>query len=58
MALEITRYCPSCGSEQPFYMTASTLIQLGKKTKWRCGECDYAIVRVGDEIEADAMAES
>ena len=57
MSLEITRYCPSCGSDRTFYLTASTLIQLGQKTKWRCRECEHALVRIGEEIEADAMSE-
>jgi len=56
MSLEIQHYCPECGEESTFYRIASTLLHLGEKTKWRCGECDHAFVRIGSEIEADSLA--
>jgi rubredoxin len=53
MSLETQHYCPECGEERTFWRTASTLVHLGEKTKWQCGECDYGFVRIGD-IESDA----
>jgi rubredoxin len=53
MSLETRHYCPECGEERTFWRTASTLVHLGEKTKWQCGECDYGFVRIGD-IESDA----
>ncbi|MFC7154514.1 hypothetical protein ACFQPA_03475 [Halomarina halobia] len=58
MSLEIRHYCPQCGGEREFYRTASTLIHLGEKTKWRCAECDHAIVKIGDDIVADTDADA
>lgn len=57
MSLEITRYCPRCGEDRTFWRTASTRLQLGEKTKWRCSECSYGFVRIdGIESDADALA--
>lgn len=38
--------CPTCGEEREFYLTASTQLHLGEKTKWRCSECQYGFVEV------------
>jgi rubredoxin len=48
MGLEQEHDCPVCGQPRTFWLTASTTLHLGEKTKWRCSECDYAFVRVGD----------
>jgi len=48
MSLETEHHCPVCGEERTFWRTASTLVHLGKKIKWRCSECDYSFVRIGD----------
>jgi rubredoxin len=56
MSLETEHYCPQCGEETEFYRTASTKLHLGLKTKWRCSQCDYGFVRIGDDIESDADA--
>lgn len=53
MSLEIIHYCPNCEREHNFYQTASTLIQLGEKTKWSCPDCEYGFVKIG-AIESDA----
>ncbi|WP_330630880.1 DUF7838 family putative zinc beta-ribbon protein [Halocatena halophila] len=53
MSLEIEHTCPECASVTTFYRTASTLVQLGEKTKWSCTDCDYGFVKIG-EIESDA----
>lgn len=53
MALERQHHCPRCGEEKTFWRTASTLVHLGEKTKWRCSDCDYSYVMIGD-IESDA----
>jgi transposase-like protein len=54
MSLEMEHECPQCGGEQKFYRSASTTLHLGEKSKWRCTECDYGFVRVGDEIDSSA----
>ena len=53
MALETRHHCPRCGEEKTFYRTASTLVHLGEKTKWRCSDCEYGYVSI-DGIESDA----
>jgi transposase-like protein len=52
MSLEMEHDCPRCGGQQEFYRSASTTLHLGEKTKWRCTECDYGFVRIGDEIDS------
>ncbi|MFB6160437.1 MAG: hypothetical protein ABEJ61_04575 [Haloferacaceae archaeon] len=54
MALELERRCPECETVRPFYRSASTLLALGEKTKWRCPECGYGFARVGEDIETTA----
>lgn len=57
MGRKLRRRCPHCGTEQSFYLAASTNLHLGEKTKWRCPECDYGFVRIGDVLDtADASA--
>lgn len=51
MVLELEHACPACGISHTFYRTASTRLALGEKTKWRCPECGYGFVRIGDDIE-------
>jgi rubredoxin len=51
MAMELTRTCPECGTEREFYRAASTHLHLGVKTKWRCPECGYGVVRIDGDIE-------
>jgi len=58
MAPQTEHRCPSCETETSFHRTASTLVHLGEKTKWRCEECDHAIVRIGTDIEVDAPVRS
>lgn len=53
MSLETTHYCPDCEQETEFWCTASTLVHIGEKTKWRCSDCEYGFVKIGD-IESDA----
>jgi rubredoxin len=58
MSESVTRECPSCGEPTEFWLTASTLVHLGEKTKWRCSECNYAFVLVGDvDTSASATAD-
>ena len=56
MAMEIERDCPECGGERSFYRAASTELHLGEKTKWRCTDCDYGVVLIGDDIDSSASA--
>lgn len=51
MPLEREERCPQCGVERTFYRTASTTLHLGEKTKWRCGECEYGVVRINDVVD-------
>lgn len=37
--------CPDCGSAE-FYQSASMKIQLGRKKKWRCTDCEYGFVTI------------
>jgi ribosomal protein L37AE/L43A len=48
MSLEMDHDCPACGEERTFWRTASTHLHLGEKIKWRCSECEYGFVRIGD----------
>lgn len=52
MASELEHECPRCGQERTFYRSASTTLHLGLKTKWRCPECGYGLVRVDGEIDS------
>ncbi|MFC6724240.1 hypothetical protein ACFQE1_07605 [Halobium palmae] len=54
MSLEMEHDCPECGGSREFYRSASTTLHLGEKTKWRCTDCDYGFVRIGDEIDSSA----
>jgi predicted RNA-binding Zn-ribbon protein involved in translation (DUF1610 family) len=49
MSLEMEYDCPECGNHQ-FWKTASMKLHLGTKTKWRCSECGYGFIRIGDDI--------
>lgn len=53
MSLEMDHECPSCGEVRPFWLTASTKLHLGKKTKWACPECEYGLVLI-DDIDSSA----
>ncbi|WP_201740173.1 DUF7838 family putative zinc beta-ribbon protein [Salinigranum halophilum] len=55
MSLEMEHHCPDCGEERTFWRSASTLVHLGEKVKWRCSECEYGLVRIGD-IDTSAEA--
>lgn len=56
MAMEQTHFCPSCGEEQTFYRSGSTLLHLGEKVKWACPECDYGFVEVNGIVSDAADA--
>ena len=56
MSLERDHDCPTCEEERTFYRAASTTLRLGEKVKWRCPECGYSFVTIGDEIDATATA--
>ncbi|AFK20091.1 MULTISPECIES: DUF7838 family putative zinc beta-ribbon protein [Haloferax] len=55
--LEIERDCPVCGNDT-FYLAASMLVHLGKKTKWHCTECDYGYIHITDDVETYVEAEA
>lgn len=56
MSLELETYCPVCGGDREFYKAASTTVHLGRKEKWRCTECDYGFVRIGDSVDTSQAA--
>lgn len=48
MSLEKEMKCPQCEAVVSFYRTAAMNTQLGEKQKWRCPECEYGFVQVGE----------
>ena len=54
MSLEMDHYCPVCEETRTFWLTASTELHLGEKTKWRCPECDYGLVLIGEGVDSSA----
>lgn len=54
--LELSRRCPECDAERTYYLTASTTLHLGTKTKWRCPECEHRFVRIDDEVDTGEAA--
>lgn len=56
MSEELTQHCPHCDEERDFYLAASTNLHLGKKTKWRCPECDYGFVRIDNVVDTRTNA--
>jgi predicted RNA-binding Zn-ribbon protein involved in translation (DUF1610 family) len=52
MTLSLEEECPECGDED-FYKAASTRLQLGRKQKWHCTNCDYGFVNI-DGIDTRA----
>ena len=53
MSLEKDVDCPECEGTS-FYRSASMLLHLGEKTKWRCSECGYGFVAINgiDTLQA------
>jgi len=45
------RTCPSCGERESFTQIATTTLNLGEKTKWRCDSCGYRTVRIGSAVD-------
>jgi len=45
------RSCPSCGENESFTQVATTTLNLGEKTKWRCDACGYRSIRIGSAID-------
>ena len=56
MSLELEHYCPSCGEDREFYKAASMTVQLGRKEKWHCPECDYGFVRIDGNVDTSQAA--
>ena len=54
MTMELSRTCPNCEEERTFYLSASTNLHLGEKTKWACPECDHAFVKINDVVDTSA----
>lgn len=54
MSMELTRTCPNCEEERNFYLSASTNLHLGEKTKWICPECNYGFIRIDGAIDTGA----
>lgn len=51
MSISQKQICPSCGEQQSFMQVASTNLNIGEKTKWRCQECGYRSVRIGSAVD-------
>ena len=45
MTLSLEEDCPECGEDE-FYKAASTRLQLGRKMKWHCANCDFGFVTI------------
>ena len=59
MSLSMEHECPVCEGTEEFWRTASTMLHLGEKTKWRCSTCEYSLVIVdGIDTSADDLAEA
>lgn len=56
MSLERDHDCPTCDEERTFYRAASTMVRLGEKVKWRCPDCEYSFVTIGDDVDSSATA--
>jgi len=56
MSLEREQMCPECGEERAFYRSASTMLHLGEKVKWRCPECGYGFVRIDGAVDTSAAS--
>ena len=56
MSLEREHDCPTCDETQTFYRAASTMLGLGEKVKWRCPDCGYSFVVIGEDIDSSAPA--
>lgn len=52
----LQRHCPDCGEEQTFWLTARTEVQLGRKRKYSCSECEYGFVRIDGTVDTSAAA--
>lgn len=46
-----SRTCPSCGERESFTQIATTTLNLGEKTKWRCAACGYRSIRIGSAVD-------
>lgn len=51
MAMERKQECPECGETRSFGRSASTELNAGLKVKWRCYECGYTTVQIGDVVD-------
>jgi rubredoxin len=56
MSLEHEHECPVCDERQVFYRAASTTLRLGEKVKWRCPDCGYCFVTIGNDIDSSVTA--
>jgi transposase-like protein len=56
MAMELDDYCPNCDAERTFWLVGSTEMQLGRKRKYHCGECDYGFVRIDNAVDTSSSA--
>lgn len=56
MSLECEHDCPVCNERQVFYRAASTMLHLGQKVKWRCPDCGYCVVTIGEDVTSSSPA--
>lgn len=52
MSLSLKEECPECGADE-FWKVASMRVQLGRKKKWHCTDCEYGFVTI-DGIDTRA----
>lgn len=54
--MELERHCPVCDEDRTFWLTASTELHLGEKSKYRCSECDHGFVRIDGDVDTSVEA--
>ena len=58
MGLERDHDYPTSDKERTFYRAASTMVNLGEKVKWRCPDCGYGFVTIGERTSTLARRHS
>lgn len=51
MSMHREQSCPECGETTAFTRVATTNVNLGLKVKWRCDDCGFTTVQIGDVVD-------
>lgn len=52
--MQLDHHCPACEADRTFGLIASTNTHLGEKAKWRCPDCEFGFVTIGDAVDSSA----